>query len=447
MKYSRYEKYKDSGIEWLGAVPHKWKFERLHNVAQIKTSNIDKKKVVGQDIIRLCNYIDVYYHDKITSEIKFMLASASKNEIERFHLKKGDVIITKDSESPFDIGIPTFINENIKDLVCGYHLSIIKSYNNCLIGSFLFYALKSLTSVYQFSISANGVTRFGLSYKNIKNIKIVIPSIHEQSKIAEFLDQKTTQIDTLIEKKKAFIEKLNEKRVALITKAVTKGLDDSVPMKDSGVDWLGEIPARWDIRRIKECSTTISKGTTPTTEGREIISVGPVRFFKAENISDGDIINEPQCFIDDETNNILKRSQLKDGDVLFVIAGATLGKTAIIQDSHLPANTNQAVSFIRPNTYLNSYYLKCWFQSSLFKELTWLYAVQSAQPNLSMGVLGNFIIPLPVVIEQHTIVDYINLKTSKIYELIQKLTTAINRLNEYRTALITAAVTGKIKVA
>ena len=192
-----------------------------------------------------------------------MSSSASEMEIKKFRLFKDDVIITKDSESPFDIGIASHVVENIEDLICGYHLAIIKPMKPYLYGLFLYFALSCDISAYQFCIAANGVTRFGLSYNAMKNIKVPVPSTSEQERIADFLDQKTTQIDSLIEKKQALIEKLSEKRTAMITRAVTKGLDESVPMKDSGVDWLGAVPKHWEILRLRFVIKSIEQGWSP----------------------------------------------------------------------------------------------------------------------------------------------------------------------------------------
>ncbi|MCQ4324145.1 restriction endonuclease subunit S [Pseudomonas stutzeri] len=280
----------------------------------------------------------------------------------------------------------------------------------------------------------------------IRDFRVGLPSLLEQEIISDFLDYKTAKIDRLIEKKKELIEKLQEQRIATITHVVTKGIDINVKMKKSGIEWLNSIPQHWQLGRIKEYSSTISKGTTPSTEGHDTLEDGPVRFIKAENIASQAISEAPKVFISEETNRKLSRSTLKQGDLLFVIAGATLGKVAIIDDSILPANINQAIAFIRPKSSLSSHYLCYWLESSFIKEITWLYAVQSAQPNLAMGVLGRFPIPLPPKVEQEAIVQFLNLKTVGFNSMLEKTQQAITRLQEYRAALITAAVTGQIDV-
>jgi type I restriction enzyme S subunit len=164
MPYPSYSKYKAADTPF-DQIPIEWRQERLHDVSEIRTSSVDKKSVEGQSAVKLCNYVDVYYNNKITYQIDFMPSTASANDIERFALYAGDVVFTKDSEDPFDIGIPTLIAEDIDDLVCGYHLSIVKPNKALLLGEYAYYALKSELSKFQFTLAANGVTRFGLTYQ------------------------------------------------------------------------------------------------------------------------------------------------------------------------------------------------------------------------------------------------------------------------------------------
>ena len=173
---------------------------------------------------------------------------------------------------------------------------------------------------------------------------------------------------------------------------------------------------------------------------------GQIRFLKAENITSGEISDKPLLYIDEDTNNLLRRSQLQGGDVLFVIAGATLGKTAVVREELLPANTNQAVAFIRPHKQLDSIYLAYWLQSPRVKELTWLNAVQSAQPNLSMTNLGNFLMSFSPLPEQAAIVSYLDKATAAVDIVIRRTSCQIDHLSEYRTRLIADVVTGKLDV-
>ena len=210
--------------------------------------------------------------------------------------------------------------------------------------------------------------------------------------------------------------------------------------KASGVEWIGEIPVHWAMKRLKYLASLISKGTTPTTIGREILDQGEIRFIKGENIVDNQIELKPEYYIDEETNQMLKRSQLKEDDLLFVIAG-TIGKVGFVRTNHLPANTNQAISFIRLHKKELPEFIYYWLQSDNIQKITWLEVVQSAQPNLSMENLGNLYIPYPNIAEQAQIANFLNRKAGQIDELIRSKERRIELLQEQRTALINQGVT------
>ncbi|MDA9809525.1 restriction endonuclease subunit S, partial [Flavobacteriales bacterium] len=279
------------------------------------------------------------------------------------------------------------------------------------------------------------------------NIKTALPPLPEQTAIANFLDYKLEKINRFITKKKQLIELLTEQKAAIINKAVTKGINPNAKLKSSGIEWLGDIPEHWEVRKLKGITDIISKGTTPNTIGKNLLDKGKVKFLKAENIGFNNLVLEsPLNFIDEETNSILKRSQLQVNDILFVIAGASIGKVAILPELYTPSNTNQAVSFIRlkDNEYVK--FVWYWLQTEFIKQTMWLEAVQSAQPNLAMGKLSNFPVLLPTSQEQKEIVNFIETETSKVEKTISTIEKEITLVEEYKTALIAEAVTGKIDV-
>ncbi|VXC01456.1 restriction endonuclease subunit S [Bacillus altitudinis] len=217
-------KMKDSGVEWIGEIPEHWEIKKIKNIANVYSSNVDKKSVEGEKEVLLCNYVDVYYNDSITADINFMKATAKDEQIKTFKLKKHDVIITKDSESPKDIAIPTWVSQDLDGVVCGYHLSLIRCFENTL-GHYLYYTLESNQIKEQFYTKANGVTRFGLSKEAIKNGLIAIPPFNEQLEIAKMLNNVNQEVRSTVEKLKIQIEKLKEYRQALIYEAVTGKID------------------------------------------------------------------------------------------------------------------------------------------------------------------------------------------------------------------------------
>ncbi len=207
-----------------------------------------------EEPVRLCNYTDVYYNDRITTDLHFMDGSATESEVERFQLKRGQVIITKDGEGWDDIGVPALVAEDMLEVLCGYHLSVFTP-GPTLDGGFLAWLCRAEPLNDQFKLAANGVTRFGLGQYPMKNAFIALPPLDTQRWIARFLDEKTARIDALIEKKRELLDRLAEKRQALITQAVTKGLNPDAPMKPTGIDWLGDIPEHWEVIPVKRIAT------------------------------------------------------------------------------------------------------------------------------------------------------------------------------------------------
>ena len=214
----------DSGVEWLGEIPVHWSVRRLKTVSAVQLSNVDKKSLEGQESVTLCNYTDVYYNDRITCNLDFMSATATADQIRRFSLRAGDVLITKDSESWTDIAVPSLVVEDLPGVLCGYHLAHIRP-KEFINGAFLGRAFAAIGPRDQFQIAANGITRYGLGSDAICTSQFAIPPIDEQSTIAVFLDRETAKIDALIEKVHNAIEKLKEYRTALISAAVTGKID------------------------------------------------------------------------------------------------------------------------------------------------------------------------------------------------------------------------------
>ncbi len=197
---------------------------QLKQIASVSVSNVDKKSSEEERLVRLCNYTDVYKNDLIDASLDFMKATASPSQIRAFGLRAGDSIITKDSETPDDIAVPAFVEETIEDLVCGYHLAVIRPEAE-VVPKYLFWCLASQPMRDQAAVAATGVTRFGLRQESIKSTTLDLPSTAHQGRIADFLDEETAWIDRLIELREQQIELLKERRHALITAATTGQID------------------------------------------------------------------------------------------------------------------------------------------------------------------------------------------------------------------------------
>ena len=240
-----------SRLDWVNTLPQRWEAKPLRAVADYVVSNVDKAPADGEVRVRLCNYTDVYNNEFITLDLDFMGATATQAEIARFGLAVDDVIITKDSESWDDIAVPALVRETAPDLVCGYHLAILRPRKQHIHGAFLLRCLQAKPVRVQLELAANGVTRFGIPKSDIGSLRLPVPPLNVQRAIADYLDRETARIDALIAAKERLLELLAEKRGALITRAVTRGLDPHAPMRDSGIPWLGEIPEDWQTAPLR----------------------------------------------------------------------------------------------------------------------------------------------------------------------------------------------------
>ncbi len=224
------------------SVPEGWVESSLGNIADIRFSNVDKKSdFENEEPVKLCNYMDVYSNSKITNSLPFMQATAKDREIKKFSLLKNDVIITKDSETPDDIAVSAYVSEDLKSVVCGYHLAMLRPEQSLISGEYLNHLFGLDDIQHYFYLLANGITRFGLTTDAINNAYIIYPPLPEQKKIAAIL----TSVDTVIEKTQAQIDKLKDLKTGMMQELLTKGIGHT-EFKDSPV---GRIPVEWEIHQ------------------------------------------------------------------------------------------------------------------------------------------------------------------------------------------------------
>lgn len=442
-RFKRYPVYKESGVEWLMDIPAHWTLRRLKTLAAVQLSNVDKKSVEGQEIVRLCNYTDVYYHERVTGDLDFMAATATTDQVRRFALRLGDVLITKDSESWTDIAVPAVVAEDLPDVLCGYHLAHIRPKDVCH-GPFLARAFGAPGPRDQFRVAANGITRFGLGGDAISTGVFAMPPESEQRTIAWFLDRETARIDALVAKKKRLIALLQEERTARITRAVTKGLDPNVPMKDSGVKWLGKIPARWEVKRLWHLTPSdrrIMYG---------IVLPGPnvddgVPIVKGGDVSPERLRLERLNRTTREIESGYVRSRLRGGDLVYAIRGS-IGEVAVVPLDLEGANLTQDAARIAYTSSTHGPWLVHALKSSaVFAQLD-AGALGATIRGVNIRDLKRASLAVPPIAEQRAIAAFLDRETARIGALVAKVREAIDRLNELRIALISAAVTGKIDV-
>lgn len=430
-----YPAYKNSGLPWLGEVPEHWEIQRGKTLFRC----IDVRSSTGQEELLTVSSERGVVPRRSANVTMFKAESYVGYKL----CWSGDLVINSLWAWAQGLGVSRYYGI-VSSAYGVYRLRPkLEDYSE-----FIHQLVRSIPFQWELQVRSKGIwiSRLQLTDEAFLGAPFPLPPAEEQAAIVRFLNYMDRRIQCYIRAKQKLIKLLEEQKQVLIHRAVTRGLDPNVPLKPSGAEWLGDVPEHWEVPRLKQCARVISKGTTPSTEGLEMLESGPVRFVKAENIAGGLITDQPRCFIDKNTNGILMRSQLRKDDVLFVIAGATLGKTAIVQADHLPANTNQAVAFIRPNKRILAKYLSFWLQSSHVKEVTWLNAVQSAQPNLSMTDLGNFLVPLPPGREQEQIVSWLEKHIIKLCSAIESTECEIDLLRQYRPRLMANVVTGKLDV-
>lgn len=417
--FKRYPRYTDSGVEWLGEIPAHWELRRLKTIAGVQLSNVDKKTVPGQVPVTLCNYLDVYYNDKITDGIDFMPATATEEQVERFSLRRGDVLITKDSEDGMDIAVSAVVAQDLPGVVCGYHLARIRP-NVASYGSYLSRAFAAAGVCDQFSVAANGITRFGLTSRTIGDSVFPLPPFIEQRAIGALLDRETGRIDALIAKKQRLMELLREKRTSLISHAVTKGLDPGAPMKETGVEWLGAIPAHWKLLRLKALLSKLKSGESITS--RSIRDSGPYPVFAGNGIR-----GYTSGFTHEGVHLLISRQSASGGKVHVARGRFWASENAVVVS---PEHPNFAE----------------WFGALLEATDLNRYSVAAGQPGLALDRLRDLPVPVPPDPEKQAIADLLHRETVGIDWVVAKVAAAIQCLSEYRTAVISAVVTGRVDV-
>lgn len=442
MSFPKYETYKDSGVEWLGEVPKHWNVEPLKRSCQIFPSNVDKKSYEEQIPVLLCNYTDVYYNEEIVSGMQLMSATATKEQIEKFTLQAGDVVFTKDSESADDIAIAAYIPQDLSGVICGYHLSVVRSSAETD-GAFVKRFFDSQSAKAYFAVSANGLTRVGLSQYATDNIPTPIPPLSEQTQIARFLDYETARIDELIAEQERLIALLKEKRQAVISHAVTKGCDRAVPMKDSGVEWLGEVPEHWQLTKLKFVVERIvdCPHETPVYD-----LDGDYLVIRTADVDKGTLKTDSMYHLNcEEYLNRIRREPLNKDDIVYGREGERWGHAALVPTSDLFALGQRMMQFRAERNICSSFLTFQLNSVSTYRQGD-VDTVGATSPHVNISTIRNYQLMMPPFDEQFSISKYLQEISVALDSLIEEAINATEILQERRSALISAAVTGKIDV-
>lgn len=421
-------------LQWATKLPPLWEAKPLKAVASYAVSNVDKIPAEDELPVRLCNYTDVYKNEFISPEIDLMQATATASEITKFCLKKNDVIITKDSESWDDIAIPALVVNSANDLLCGYHLAILRPTQDVMIGRFLFRCLQSKAIRLQLELASTGVTRFGLPKDEIGKLLLPIPPLKAQYHIADYLDAETAQIDALVAEKERMLALLEEKQAALISRAVTRSLDPNVPLKPSGLEWLGDIPRHWIVRRCATLFDEIDERNQPDLPLLNVsLNTGVTqRIFSNDKI---------ESVAEDFTTYKVARK----GDLVFNKMRFWQGAAGIAPINGL---TSPDYTVARIKSELLPTFIELVVRLPLFSNEVRRYSYGMVDDRLRLYWNGfkDIRIPVPPLNEQNAIVAFLDRENTHATELQETLHRSITLLKERRSALITAAVTGQLQI-
>jgi type I restriction enzyme S subunit len=387
---------------------------------------VDKHSIDGEVPVRLCNYVDVYKNDRITADLTFMNATATPSEIERFKIAAGDVLITKDSETPNDIAVAALVDQSAEGIVCGYHLALLRPNLNWVYGTFLFWSLKGASSVAQFSARAQGVTRFGLTTASIGDVLVAVPSLAEQRAIAAFLDRECGRIDTLIEEQERLIMLLLQKRERMI--------DRMVSYKEDGSPWP-MISAKW-ICRFEAGLHIQPEDLSFDPIGDRYIRTHEVGVFQRNK----NPLYVPVC----PKDAIVLRPE--DGIICFdgFINSKGTGTIGLVRwgfDGILGPHLNKITAQKGVDPRYPKYALST-YEAHRFI----LSAARGAVAQSASYASSDISVPMLPLEIQNKICDILDRECGRIDALTAEAETMISLLRERRSALISAAVTGQIDV-
>ena len=444
-----YAETEDSGVKWLGRVPEHWEVRRLRSAVDLRPSNVDKHVRENEKPVRLCNYMDVYGNDRILSDIAFMPATATLAEIDRFGLRRGDVLITKDSEDWTDIGVPAVVDlrRAETDILCGYHCALLRPHHG-LEGGYLFWLLNSSTGAGQFRVRANGVTRYGLSKVAIGSIRLPLPPFAEQIAIVSFLDYVARRIRRYIQAKEKLIELLEEQQQVGVHQAVTGQVDVRTgrpypAYKDSGIEWLGKTPTHWRISKIRQCAV-IAGGMTPSMEDRRFWD-GDVPWVTPKDMKTRVIADSLRRV----TTTALAATTLRlvqSPAVLMVVRGMILARKVPIALTAAPVTINQDMKALVPLPALNPAYLAAFLDCAHDGLFALIDEAGHGTRRLPTERWRDLPLPVPPQAEQTAISRYVDHITTGTTAGIERTRRQIALLREWRERLVADAVTGKLNV-
>ena len=442
---NKYQSYKQSGVEWIGEIPEHWGLRKLTHISDyVNCGYTSTPDYVDEGVMFLSgqnvkngkidytkfNYISEELHNELTKKIKPQI---------------GDLLVVRVGGHS-NIGMSCVVDTSV-DFSIYVSLTLVRL-KNTICSSYFFNFIFNNDRFREFCLVE---TKIGggvgnLNVKDFERFQFPLPPIQEQLQIIQFLDEKTELVDKLISKKERKITLLKEQRTSLVNEVVTKGLNPNVKMKDSGVEWIGEIPEHWGLRKLTHISDYVNCGYTSTPD---YVDEG-VMFLSGQNVKNGKIDYTKFNYISEELHNELtKKIKPQIGDLLVVRVGghSNIGMSCVV-DTSVDFSIYVSLTLVRlKNTICSSYFFNFIFNNDRFREFCLVETkIGGGVGNLNVKDFERFQFPLPPIQEQLQIIQFLDKRTIEIDDLIQLEQNKIDLLKEYRQSLISNVVTGKIKV-
>lgn len=424
----------------------RWGNEQLRHLARVQVSNVDKKSLDGEQAVSLCNYTDVYYNDRITRSLDFMGATASAGQVRSFQLGEGDILLTKDSETADDIGVPAYVAEDLPGVLCGYHLALLRSFET-VHAPFLYWAIRSDFVRDQLAVSATGVTRFGLTYDALKGLVIPLPPIETQRRIADFLDDQIARMDRAITLRDRQVRDAKNLLVSVVHAAVTGGVvDHRVRANRWALPWAPALPGHWGTPRICQVAQ-LGTGHTPSRDRPELWEGADIPWLTTADVYRfrGDQID----VIHDTEHHISPLGIANSAAVMHPAGTVALSRTSasagfsIVMGAPMATSQDYATWTCGPQV-IPEFLL--WCLRAMRGDLLGRLAMGSTHKTIYFPDLMGIRIPLPPIGEQEDAIRQIAETADSSRSLQESFSSARTLLEERKAALITGAVTGEFDV-
>ncbi len=427
-----YKAYRVSNNEWADQIPSAWEEKRVKDLFRLVTDSapIDN----NHELLSL--YASIGVRPRKDLEARGNKASSTDGY---WLVKKGDIVVNKLLAWMGSVGLSDF------DGVTSPAYDVLRKTGPTLDERYFSYLFRTEIAKQIFKKNSRGIMdmRLRLYFDKLGAITVPVPPFSTQQAIAAYIDTKTAQIDRKIDLLSQKATQYGKLKQSLINETVTRGLDKSVPMKDSGVEWLGDIPDYWSFVRIKNVISKITSGVTPRGGAESYVETG-IPFLRSQNVHNDGLHLDDVSFISSSTHQEMMNSQVKPGDIVFNITGASIARTCIVPESIKTANISQHIALLKLKKSNEIKFISYYLQSQFVKDYVYLTQSGASKEAFNHGQMKCIPLALPPRAEQKTIADYLDEKTAHIDRIVATLNTQIDKLKELRKTLINDIVTGKL---